>query len=198
MALVFHERCKAMGFLIVLSVGLLSGLAWCVYTRDPRMTRAEALSRTFQERVQNFRQHINTLEAHSDEYRAVFDDNEWEKLVATIARLEGVSAQVRDLMSRNDYQSALSTLEQVINPSNAETNLERVDHDIHQIEELLNWELRLHSMLKKVVFNLEVAAVETNRLSNQRKSPSTRPTLVTLADIKKQLLEDEEIRKMIS
>ncbi len=187
-----------MGFLLMLSFGLFGALTWCVYTRDPKISRAEALARTFQERVKNFRQHIDTLETHSDEYRAVFDDNEWERLVTTISRLEKVSADVKELMASKDYHNALANLERVMNPSSAETTLETVDHEIHHIEELLNWELNLHSMLKKVVFNLEVAAVETRKLSPQRRSVSTRPTLVTLADIKKQLLEDEEIRKMTS
>ena len=187
-----------MGFLLMLSFGLFGALTWCVYTRDPKISRTETLARTFQERVKNFRQHIDTLETHSDEYRAVFDDNEWERLVTTISRLEKVSADVKELMASKDYHNALANLERVMNPSSAETTLETVDHVIHHIEELLNWELNLHSMLKKVVFNLEVAAVETRKLSPQRRSVSTRPTLVTLADIKKQLLEDEEIRKMIS
>jgi hypothetical protein len=187
-----------MGFLLMLSFGLFGALTWCVYTRDPKISRTETLARTFQERVKNFRQHIDTLETHSDEYRAVFDDNEWERLVTTISRLEKVSADVRELMASKDYHNALANLERVMNPSSAETTLETVDHEIHHIEELLNWELNLHSMLKKVVFNLEVAAVETRKLSPQRRSVSTRPTLVTLADIKKQLLEDEEIRKMTS
>ena len=182
----------------MLSFGLFGALTWCVYTRDPKISRTETLARTFQERVKNFRQHIDTLETHSDEYRAVFDDNEWERLVTTISRLEKVSADVRELMASKDYHNALANLERVMNPSSAETTLETVDHEIHHIEELLNWELNLHSMLKKVVFNLEVAAVETRKLSPQRRSVSTRPTLVTLADIKKQLLEDEEIRKMTS
>ena len=186
-----------MGFLLMLSFGLFGALTWCVYTRDPKISRTETLARTFQERVKNFRQHIDTLEAHSDEYRAVFDDNEWERLVETISRLEQVSADVRDLIASNDYHNALGNLERIMSPSSTEPILEKVDHKIHQIEELLNWELNLHSMLKKVVFNLEVAAVETKKLSPQRRPASTRPTLVTLADIKKQLLEDEEIRKMI-
>jgi hypothetical protein len=53
-------------------------------------------------------------------------------------------------------------------------------------------------MLKKVVLNLEVAATNTKALSESKPMSRTRPTLVTLADIKKVLLEDEDIRRMSS
>jgi hypothetical protein len=51
-------------------------------------------------------------------------------------------------------------------------------------------------MLKRVVSNLEVAATATKDLSKPRSAVSPRPTLVTLADIKKVLLEDDEVHKM--
>jgi hypothetical protein len=187
-----------MGFLVLLSFGLFGALTWCVYTRDPKMVRAEALARSFNERVQNFRGHTDTLERHSNEYRSVFDDNEWDTLLTTINRLEQINISVQSLLNQRDYATALSTLERIMSPSNSNGTLDRIDHDIQHLEDVLNWELNLHTMLKKVISNLEVAAVETKNIADVKRNTSTRPTLVTLADIKKQLLEDEDLRKMMS
>jgi hypothetical protein len=60
----------------------------------------------------------------------------------------------------------------------------------------MNWQKTVHGMLKRVVSNLEVAATATKDLSKPRSAVSPRPTLVTLADIKKVLLEDDEVHKM--
>jgi len=186
------------GFLVLLSFGLLGALGWCVYTRDPKMGPAENLARSFNERVTNFRSHIDTLQRHSNEYHAVFDNNEWEKLIATIGRLEHINANVQSLLHRREYAKALATLERVAGSAASADSLEQIDHEITHLEDVLNWELNLHTTLKKVISNLEVAAVETRKLSEPKRPPTTKPTLVTLADIKKQLLEDEDLRKLMS
>ena len=58
-------------------------------------------------------------------------------------------------------------------------------------QELLNWEQTVHAMLRRVISNLETATVTTERISSTASQKRKQPTLVTLADIKKKLLEDE-------
>jgi hypothetical protein len=52
-------------------------------------------------------------------------------------------------------------------------------------------------MLKSVVHNLEVASAQTKQLSDVSSSPpksrKRQPTLVTLADVKKSLIEGGEL-----
>jgi hypothetical protein len=58
------------------------------------------------------------------------------------------------------------------------------------------WESSLHIMLKSVVHNLETATQETKKLAQPpQRSRKRQPTLVTLADVKKALLEDEAFRR---
>jgi len=59
-----------------------------------------------------------------------------------------------------------------------------------------DWESSLHIMLKSVVHNREAATHETEKLAERpQRSRKRQPTLVTLADVKKALLEDEVIRR---
>jgi hypothetical protein len=103
---------------------------------------------------------------------------------------------VRHHLAAREYDQALSILARVNSPINQNSPLDVVDKEIQHIEQLINWQRTVHGMLKKVVSNLEVAATATKDLSRARSVASPRPTLVTLADIKKVLLEDEEIQKM--
>jgi hypothetical protein len=181
-------------FALVLMASVALGVCgWYFFVRDPIRSRAYAQARWFQERVQEFRNHTITLEKHSDEYCAVFSDNEWVKLKETLTRLEQVDEDVHLHLAKREYTQALTILGKVNNPINTNSPLDQVDKEIQHIEELINWQRSVHVMLKKVVLNLEVAANTTRDLSKAR---GTRPTLVTLADLKKVLLEDEELHKM--
>jgi hypothetical protein len=182
--------------LVLIAAGSLGVCGWYFFVRDPIRSRAHAQSRLFQEKICDFKNHIVTLEKHSDEYCAVFSDNEWLKLKETLVRLEHVDNDVRHHLAAQEYTQALTILERVSSPINRSSPLNEVDQEIHHIEELINWQRNVHGMLKKVVSNLEVAATTTRELSKARPISSPRPTLVTLADIKKVLLEDEELRKM--
>jgi hypothetical protein len=185
-----------MVFLVLLGLGFFGVGAFYFYGRDPEKVRTIALARSFQERVQSFRQHADTLDEHSNEYQAVFNDNEWSVLLDTLSRLEEVNQEIQQLLKQQNYPSARANLERVMNPPHAQPPLEKIDAEIHHLEELINWEINVHSLLKRVVYNLEVAAVETRNIAKAKRPASSRPTLVTLADIKKQLLEDEELRKI--
>jgi hypothetical protein len=181
-------------FALVLVASVALGVCgWFLFVRDPVRSRAYTQARWFQERVQEFRSHTVTLEKHSDEYCAVFSDNEWIKLKETLTRLEQVDEDVHVHLGKREYTQAITILEKVNSPINTQSPLDQVDQEIQHVEQLINWQRSVHGMLKKVVLNLEVAAHSTRDLSKAR---PTRPTLVTLADIKKVLLEDEELQKM--
>ena len=182
--------------LVLIAAGALGICGWYLFVRDPLRARAHAQCRRFQEKLGDFRNHILTLEKHSDEYCAVFSDNEWVKLKETLTRLEQVDDDVCQHLFCREYSQALFILERVNGPVTPTAPIVQVDQEIQHIEELLNWQRAVHGMLKKVVFNLEVAATATKDLSKPRPVGSPRPTLVTLADIKKVLLEDEELRKI--
>jgi hypothetical protein len=187
-----------MSALVLLAIGVLGFGGWYLFMRDPSGVKAHAEARRFQERITNFRQHTNTLEKHSDEYCAVFNGNEWNQLNETLTRLEHIDTEVRLLLAGKQYSQAITVLARINNPLNAPSPMDEVSHNLQHLEDLMNWELSVHSMLKKVVLNLEVAATNTKQLSEAKPLSRTRPTLVTLADIKKVLLEDEDIRKMSS
>jgi hypothetical protein len=182
--------------LVLIATGALGVCGWYFFVRDPVRARAYAQSRWFQEKVCDLRNHILTLERHSDEYCAVFSDNEWVKLKETLNRLELVDADVQHHLATQEYSRAISILQRVNSPIDESSPLDQVGQEIQHIEDLLNWQSAVHGLLRKVVSNLEVAATTTRELSKTRPIGSPRPTLVTLADIKKVLLEDEELQKM--
>ena len=182
--------------LVLIAAGALGVCGWYCFIRDPVRARAYAQSRWFQEKLGDFRNHILTLEKHSDEYCAVFSENEWATLKETLYRLEIVDEDVRHHLSTREYRQALSILERVNSSVNATSPLDQVDQEIQHVEDLLNWQRTVHGMLKKVVSNLEVAATTTREISKSRSLGTPRPTLVTLADIKKVLLENEERQQM--
>lgn len=182
--------------LVLIAAGALGVCGWYCFVRDPVRAQAYAQSRYFQKKVGDLRNNILTLEKHSDEYCAVFSDNEWVKLKETLNRLELIDVDVHHHLESHQFSQAISILERVNSPLNASSPLHQVNQEIQHIEELMNWQRTVHGMLKKVVSNLEVAATATKDLSKVRAIGSPRPTLATLADIKKVLLEDEEIQKM--
>ena len=53
----------------------------------------------------------------------------------------------------------------------------------------------MHSMLKHVIQNLEAATHETKNLDQIQRPRKRQPTLVTLADVKKALVEDGVVRR---
>ena len=187
---------KSMFALVLMASGALGVCGWYFFLRDPLRSRAYSQSQWFRDKVQEFRNHTITLEKHSNEYCAVFTDNEWIKLKETLTRLEQVDDDVKHHLNSRNYSEALSILEKVNSPIYAQSPLDQVNNEIQHIEHLINWQKSVHAMLKKVVLNLEVAATTTRDLSRVRPSGSPRPTLVTLADIKKVLLEDEELQKL--
>ena len=187
---------ESMFALVLIASGALGVCGWYFFLRDPLRARAFSQAQWFREKVQEFRSHTVTLEKHSNEYCAVFTDNEWVKLKETLTRLEQVDDDVQEHLNKRQYNEALSILEKVNSPIYSQSPLDQVNNEIQHIEQLINWQKSVHSMLKKVVLNLEVAATSTNNLSKARPIGSPRPTLVTLADIKKVLLEDEELQKL--
>lgn len=182
--------------LILVAAGALGVCGWYLFVRDPLRSRAVTQANWFRDKVHEFRSHTVTLEKHSNEYCAVFTGNEWIKLKETLFRLEQVEEDVRLFLARREYSDALALLERVNSPIFSQSPLDEVNQEIQHVEELINWQRSVHTMLKKVVLNLEVAATATKDLTNARAPASPRPTLVTLADIKKVLLEDEELRKL--
>lgn len=183
--------------LVLLATSVLGACGWFLFVRDPLRSRAHSQANWFRGKVHEFRSHTLTLEKHSSEYCAVFTGNEWIKLKETLLRLEQVDDDVRHHLVKKEYSEAISLLERVNSPIFAQSPLDQVDKEIQHVEELINWQRSVHTMLKKVVLNLEVAATTTRKLGEARVATTPRPTLVTLADIKKVLLEDdEELQKM--
>jgi hypothetical protein len=69
--------------------------------------------------------------------------------------------------------------------------MEQVADGLDEVAELVNWEVVVNSMLKRVLSNLEAATVSAEKVAALPTSRRRQPTIVTLADLKKKLLEDE-------
>lgn len=157
--------------------------------RDPREAATISLATLFHQRVSDFRNHVRTLDEHSNEYVAVFTGNEWNSLTETLERLTALDAEVQKHIGSNNLPHAHTLLSSLY--TRHETPSGRGAHSIPAAE----WEESIRILLKKVVQNLETATHETKRLQHTPQARKRQPTLVTLADVKKALIEDEVITR---
>lgn len=178
--------------LLFVSLGLIAGIGAAWYASklfgkdalDPVEQQARSLAVLFHERVHNFRNHVQTLNDHSNEYCSVFTGDTWNLLTQSLARLSEVDSQVQRHLSSREFSRAKELLGNYYQDAEAENR------------RAPEWESSLHIMLKSVVHNLEAATHETKKLAERpQRSRKRQPTLVTLADVKKALLEDEVIRR---
>jgi hypothetical protein len=147
---------------------------------DPVEQKARTLAMMFHERVHNFANHVRTLDDHSNEYCSVFTGDTWNSLTRTLERLSEVDTQVQRHLSSREFNQVKELLGEYYQDTGDQTE----------------WESSLHIMLKSVVHNLETATQETKKLAQPpQRSRKRQPTLVTLADVKKALLEDEAFRR---
>ena len=158
--------------------------------RDPKEAATLSLATLFHQRVCDFQNHIRTLDEHSNEYVAVFNGNEWSSLTETLNRLTALDAEVQGHIGSNNFPHAQDILSDLYRTAELEslTNPSAMTSSAA-------WEESMRVMLKKVVQNLEAATHETKRLQEPLRTRKRQPTLVTLADVKKALIEDEVISR---
>lgn len=159
-----------------------------------------ALAARFDERVKHLRRQVQTLSDHSNEYTAIFSGNEWSELITRIEHYENVNLRVKKFIAAKSFSDAQSILENLHDPMGS--SLDSAQSNIDALKASTEWEDSVRGMLKNVMRNLETAAHETRRLnkyqdSQQAYTPSRKrtSTLVTLADVKKALLEDESLKR---
>jgi hypothetical protein len=146
-------------------------------------------ARRLRARLSSFKDHARTLDEHSHEYAAVFSGNEWQQLTEMLQQLDALDSEIHTLLARKKYNEARNLLGQVYSQER--------DVVASELESLIDWEQSVHAMLKNVVHNLEVATTQTRQITDQPassgKSRKRQPTVMTLADIKKSLIESGEL-----
>jgi hypothetical protein len=157
--------------------------------RDPREASTISLATLFHQRVSDFRNHVKTLDEHSNEYVAVFTGNEWNSLTETLERLTALDAEVQQHIGSNNLPHAHTILSSLY--ARQEAPSVTAQNSLPAAE----WEESMRVLLRKVVQNLETATHETKRLQHTPSARRRQPTLVTLADVKKALIEDEVISR---
>jgi hypothetical protein len=178
----------------------VSGLLWCSARRHSKRPGSPAIvrsrARAFHERVAHFTLQVRTLDEHANEYTSIFNSDDWDTLVQTVSKLEHVDRQVSDLLRAKRFDSVVALLDEFQGFNSTELDSIQASLDCYQASS--GWEEHVHGMLKRVVQNLEAATHETKELSRSVTSRKRQPTLVTLADVKKSLLEDDVIRRTTS
>ncbi len=165
--------------------------------RTPRdSSHARILGKFFHERVRHFKEQIQTLDEHSNEYTSIFCGDDWETLRKAIAQLEETDTQIQGLLVKRQFDRAHEILSQLYDPQKHPLDL--IQADINAFKSNADWEAQVRSMLKRVVTNLEAATSEVRKSSDPLRSRKRKPTLVTLADVKKSLLEDEAISRELN
>lgn len=176
------------------------GSAWALWALSKRRvvhprsaTMTKLLARNFHQRVQHFIHQVQTLDEHANEYTSIFRSAEWGALVETVSRLDRADSQIQQLIKAKKFDEALTILQEA-HRSGTE-NLDDLQASLESYKTSATWEMAVHRMLKSVVLNLEAATHETKELRRTVTSRRRQPTLMTLADVKKTLLEDEVVRR---
>lgn len=181
----------ALAFVAGMATLVVFRMAWPAVSR--RRGDRDLLERAawFHDRVVGFREQATTLDQHSNEYVAVFSDDHWSSLMKMLNQLETVDRQVQRLLETEKKDDARALLGYICD-SRRNSSMEQLSAGLDEAaQELLNWEQTVHAMLRRVISNLETATVTTERIATAQHTKRKQPTLVTLADIKKKLLEDE-------
>ncbi len=175
----------------------LSCALWCIAKKRADTpgspAKIRSLARAFHERVEHFTIQVRTLDEHANEYTSIFSSDDWDNLVETVSRLEQVDRQIQELLRAKRFDSVAELLSDFHGVSDRELDSLQASLDSYRVSS--DWEQHVHGMLKRVVSNLEAATHETKELSRTVTSRKRQPTLVTLADVKKTLLEDEAFRR---
>ncbi len=185
-------------FVVLLGGGIsiscvLWGLSRNTASKPGSPGRVRSRARAFHERVSHFTLQVRTLDEHANEYTSIFHSEDWDTLVQTVSKLERADRQILDLLRAKRFDSVTSLLDELQGSNDIELDSIQASLDFYQMNR--GWEDHVHGMLKRVVQNLEAATHETKELSRTVTSRKRQPTLVTLADVKKSLLEDEAIRR---
>lgn len=183
------------GFGLLLALGAACSI-WRARSRtssSPSTSRIRTLARFYHERVSHFKAQVQTLDEHSNEYTSIFSGEEWNDLAKTIADLEQTDTQIQGLIVTRQFEKAAAILHELYDPTKHPLDAVQADIDIFRAN--TEWEATVRGMLKRVVQNLEGATDQMKQVSEPPRSKKRRPTLVTLADVKKSLLEDEVIAR---
>ena len=188
--------------LSVILLAMVSGVVVFRICRPMLLRRSDNLAvhakaRCFHERVCHFRAQATTLDQHSHEYVAVFNDDHWLSLMKLIEQLESVDLQVQNLLSRKQYSEALHLLSYISDTKEGSSSMEQIVTELKEVQALINWEHTVNLMLRRVISNLETASHTTQQIASHTQSRKRQSTLTTLADLKKTLLEDEAFNHLI-
>ena len=195
----FVQNVNSLSLLIGIGLVILTAVARileCMRTdrifapRNPGEAATLSLATLFHHRVSDFQSHVRTLDEHSHEYTAVFSANEWSSLTESLERLSLLDAEVQHHIHANNYPHA----QKILGNLYVNTSSEQIARDIASVASG-EWEESIRAMLKRVVSNLEAATHETSNLHLATCTRKRQPTLVTLADVKKALIEDEVISR---
>lgn len=180
----------ALAFIAGMATLAVFRIGWPLLRRRSADRSVRARAQWFHERVTGFREQATTLDQHSNEYVAVFNDDHWASLMKMLQQLETVDHQIQRLLACGKRDDALSLLNYICD-SRRSPSMDQVAEGLEEMAELVNWEQVVHSMLRRVISNLETATSSAERIAASPVSRRRQPTIVTLADLKKKLLEDE-------
>ena len=144
----------------------------------------QLLYKRFHDRLLYFKQQATSLHEHADDYVAVLNTHDWQAFSEQLKNLEAIDRELQGYFQDNRWEEAETTLLEIFELK-ATPNTEHYDA----------WAVNVRSSLKRVIHNLEVTTLEARKLSEPDRLRKRKPTLVTLADVKKRILEDEILQR---
>lgn len=187
--------------MVILAIsGVCIAAVLCLVSRSRpgsqhKVYSAKVAARAFHQRVSYFAGQVRTLDEHANEYTSIFSSDAWGSLVETVSRLEQFDLKAQSLVRSKRYDEVNELLREFYSDNQSE--LSTLHRSLDSNNSGGDWELNVHAMLKRVVQNLEAATHETRDLNRSVTSRKRQPTLVTLADVKKTLLEEDVFRRTI-
>lgn len=153
-------------------------------TKTKKRRAVQLLYKRFHDRLLYFKQQATSLHEHADDYVAIFNTHDWHAFSEQLNNLEAMDRELQTYIQNHRWDEAETKLLEIFELK-ATPSTDNYDA----------WAVHVRSSLKRVIHTLEVTTLETRKLSEPDRLRKRKPTLVTLADVKKRILEDEILQR---
>lgn len=153
-------------------------------TKTKKRRAVLLLYKRFHDRLLYFKQQATSLHEHADDFVAVFNTNDWHAFSEQLHTLEALDRELQTYLRNHRWEEAETKLLEIFELK-ATPSTDNYDA----------WAVNVRASLKRVIHTLEVTTLETRKLSEPDRLRKRKPTLVTLADVKKRILEDEILHR---
>lgn len=160
-------------------------MRWAVGALSPEAITARDAVAEFSTAVGKVREHATGLERYAPDYHSVFEEAGWPRLMVELQALEHAERALQTMVDAEQYDDAIG-LSGMLLDQLPEDLTEYAAGRFSEFAPLRGWRERARAVLVSIVDNAKIAA-KANRELGIRRVGDRKPTLETLADLRKWL-----------